>query len=286
MCSLSCASTVKLQTRVLTTDTLQNEVSTFCEFPDNFYPPIDRFWIILSLIAYAIADPDSSTNAPNLQGARQGRDYFPASYEEEKTKFGGYSDYPPSNYITYKEGTIVAWQSKHKVAGVIFLDVPVNCPPSPLVPVLNNGLNFLLLKLGALGLIKSVVAVVFLVLLLKLPIILAKAAFVKAIFFPALLAPLIMLFSGSLGNMMNMMKPNNPNNNQNNNNNNNNDNTGTGSGRGMEDPMGTAAWQSFRLLMDSEKCVERMACQFGVLNNDTTSGAALSRYQISPLICK
>lgn len=226
---------------------------------------------ICTTMCYALTENDiiqsptasASLNEDLSSSNRQGREYYSSSYyEDDKGKFNGYPDYAPgNNYIPYKEEAAP----------------PANCPPSPLAPLLSNGLNFLLLKLGAIGLIKSFLAVVFVIFLFKLPIFLAKAAIVKAIILPAFVAPLMMLFSNAMGNnMMQGMMPdkNKP---QNDNNNNNNNNNNDGQGRALDDILGSAAWQSVRFLMDSDKCAERMACQVGTVNNDTVSGATLAR---------
>lgn len=141
---------------------------------------------------------------------------------------------------------------------------------------MGKGVSLLVLKLGVLGIIKGVLALLFFGFLAKLPLLLLKAAFLKTLFLPTLAVPLLVAYfmnqmnqqsdemTGNNKPDMSVMSET--------------DTTATtDGGRAFNDNVTNAAWESVRMFAETDQCVERISCMIGASNEDSSVRSVFSR---------
>lgn len=136
---------------------------------------------------------------------------------------------------------------------------------------MDTVLKLIMLKLGVLGVVKVVSAIIFVGLAAKTLIFMTKMTFLKSIFLPFLAIPLLVQFMMNnvtqSGDDMMEEKPQETSTNPN------IMNMISSEGRrlSVDDPI-SATWESVKSFAESEQCIERISCLLGASNNDSAAG--------------
>ncbi|KAL0278656.1 UNVERIFIED_CONTAM: hypothetical protein PYX00_000413 [Menopon gallinae] len=195
------------------------------------------FILVLQVIVYTQADSTIQQKSVD----RQGRDLYHYHYANDDIK----PEYPILTSTSYvqREG---------------FLE----CSPNPVASFIGKGLNYLLLKIGVVAIVKTILAGLLLV---KVPLFFLKMAVLKTFLFPVLIAPLLIhYFSGQQSQMKPAVeeKP---------------AESPAGMGRMFEDQLSARVWRSMKIFAESDQCAERVACMFGAYDKESAAGVTFSR---------
>lgn len=220
------------------------------------------FFIVVQVVVHAYAE----SAVPQKSHDRHGRELYHYQYANDGAK----SDYPimtsTGNFAREGERAVAQIQlmCEDKLINYLY-HIPgyLECAPNPMTSFIGRGLNYLLLKIGVVAVVKAILAGLLLV---KVPLFFLKMAFLKTFLFPVLIAPLLIHFFA--GQQTTETKPENEDNLM---------ESTAGMGRLMEDRLAARIWGNMKIFAESQQCAERVACIFGAHNKEFPAGVTFGR---------